>query len=96
MDLGQGRRRRRSGGYSGIDSGEHSSDFRRLTVGTDRGDLVFAPDSQELEISAAMFTHKFKDRHGILLLKTKIPTTAGNLYFKNQRFFIIWINTVLL
>jgi hypothetical protein len=77
LDLGQGRRRRRRGRYPGIDPGEDSSDLRRLAVGAHRGDLVFTPGSQELKIPVAMFTYKFKDGHGILLLlKTKIPRTA--------------------
>ena len=80
LDLGQGRRRRRRGRYPGIDPGKHSSDLRRLAVRANRGNLVFTSGSQELKIPAAMFTHKFKDGHGILLLKTKIPKTAsGNL-----------------
>jgi hypothetical protein len=54
-------------------------------VGANRGDPIFTSGSQELKIPAAMFTQKFKDGHGILLLKIKIPkTAAGNLYFKNQ------------
>jgi len=76
LDLRQGRGRGRRGRHSGIHPGKHPGDLRRLAVRAHRGDLFFASGSQELKILAAMFTDKFIDGHGILLLKTKIPGTA--------------------